>query len=161
VNQENVLRFRHECFLMKNLAHPNVVKLVGVCWDDSLFACCLEFVENGTVEMWLRRTPAGQTYVPPRQKAALRPAATVQELLARATFRGFDCDGQYNPAEHTKLDEIKLREALALLETAKLECQSAPWIPSLKADGSPLDWQLKAYHKVGWLFGEGKARGGK
>jgi hypothetical protein len=36
VNQENVLRFRHECFLMKNLSHPNVVKLVGVVWDEDM-----------------------------------------------------------------------------------------------------------------------------
>ena len=35
---------RFECFLMKSLRHPNIVKLVGVCWEDSLFACCLEFV---------------------------------------------------------------------------------------------------------------------
>jgi len=33
-----------------NLRHPNIVELVGVCWDDSLFACCLEFVENGSLE---------------------------------------------------------------------------------------------------------------
>ncbi|GMI54986.1 hypothetical protein TeGR_g9003 [Tetraparma gracilis] len=62
VNEENVLRFRHECFLMKNLAHPNVVKLVGVCWSEDLFACCLEFVENGSLEDWLRRTVGGKKY---------------------------------------------------------------------------------------------------
>ncbi|GMI54668.1 hypothetical protein TeGR_g1117 [Tetraparma gracilis] len=60
VNEENVLRFRHECFLMKNLSHPNVVKLVGVCWSEDLFACCLEFVENGSLEDWLRRTVGGK-----------------------------------------------------------------------------------------------------
>jgi hypothetical protein len=36
VNEENVLRFRHECFLMKNLSHPNIVRLVGVCWSEDL-----------------------------------------------------------------------------------------------------------------------------
>jgi hypothetical protein len=36
VTEENVLRFRHECFLMKNLSHPNVVKLVGVCWSEDM-----------------------------------------------------------------------------------------------------------------------------
>jgi hypothetical protein len=25
-----------ECFLMKNLRHPNVVRLVGVCWDEKM-----------------------------------------------------------------------------------------------------------------------------
>ncbi|GMI53207.1 hypothetical protein TeGR_g7560, partial [Tetraparma gracilis] len=62
VNEENVLRFRHECFLMKNLSHPNVVKLVGVCWSEDLFACCLEFVENGSLEDWLRRTVGGKVF---------------------------------------------------------------------------------------------------
>ncbi|GMI25620.1 hypothetical protein TeGR_g13322, partial [Tetraparma gracilis] len=62
VNEENVLRFRHECFLMKNLSHPNVVKLVGVCWSEELFACCLDFVENGSLEDWLRRTVGGKKY---------------------------------------------------------------------------------------------------
>ncbi|GMI38656.1 hypothetical protein TeGR_g5775 [Tetraparma gracilis] len=61
VNEENVLRFRHECFLMKNLSHPNVVKLTGVCWSEELFACLLEFVENGSLEDWLRRTTGGKT----------------------------------------------------------------------------------------------------
>jgi serine/threonine protein kinase len=36
VNSETVKRFRLECFLMKSLRHPNVVKLVGVCWDDNM-----------------------------------------------------------------------------------------------------------------------------
>jgi len=40
---------------MKNLRHPNIVKLIGVCWDDSMFACCLEFVSNGSLEDWLRK----------------------------------------------------------------------------------------------------------
>jgi hypothetical protein len=36
VTDENVTRFRHECFLLKNLAHPHVVKLVGVVWDSDM-----------------------------------------------------------------------------------------------------------------------------
>ena len=32
IEKENVERFRFECFLMKDLRHPNIVKLVGVCW---------------------------------------------------------------------------------------------------------------------------------
>ena len=58
---------RFECFLMKSLRHPNIVKLVGVCWEDSLFACCLEFVENGSLEDWLRRTAGGKSYDPSEQ----------------------------------------------------------------------------------------------
>jgi serine/threonine protein kinase len=55
INDESVKRFRFECFLMKSLRHPNIVKLIGVCWDDNLFACCLEFVENGSLEDWLKK----------------------------------------------------------------------------------------------------------
>ena len=43
-----------ECFLMKSLRHPNIVKLVGVCWDD-IFACCLEFISNGSLEDHFRK----------------------------------------------------------------------------------------------------------
>ena len=45
-----------ECFLMKNLRHPNIVKLVGVCWEDEMFACCLEYVSNGSLDDWLKNT---------------------------------------------------------------------------------------------------------
>ena len=55
INVDSVKRFRFECFLMKNLRHPNIVKLIGVCWDSDTFACCLEFVENGSLEDWLRK----------------------------------------------------------------------------------------------------------
>ncbi|GMH90963.1 hypothetical protein TrVE_jg13145 [Triparma verrucosa] len=56
IDQESVKRFRFECFMMKELRHPNIVKLVGVCWDDIMMACCLEYVENGTLETWLRKS---------------------------------------------------------------------------------------------------------
>jgi hypothetical protein len=36
INDENVMRFRFECFLMKGLRHPNIVKLIGVCWDSDM-----------------------------------------------------------------------------------------------------------------------------
>jgi serine/threonine protein kinase len=55
INDESVKRFRFECFLMKSLRHPNIVKMVGVCWEDDTFACCLEFVENGSLEDWLKK----------------------------------------------------------------------------------------------------------
>ena len=41
---------------MKNLRHPNIVKLVGVCWEDTMFACCLEYVSNGSLDDWLKNT---------------------------------------------------------------------------------------------------------
>lgn len=41
---------------MKTLRHPNIVKLVGVVWDETMYACALEYVDNGTLEDWLRKT---------------------------------------------------------------------------------------------------------
>ena len=32
IDMENVEMFRFECFVMKDLRHPNIVKLIGVCW---------------------------------------------------------------------------------------------------------------------------------
>ena len=32
ITEENLGRFRFECFLLINLRHPNIVRLVGVCW---------------------------------------------------------------------------------------------------------------------------------
>ena len=36
INDESVARFRFECLLMKVIRHPNIVKLVGVCWDSDM-----------------------------------------------------------------------------------------------------------------------------
>ena len=50
INNESVKRFQFECFLLKNIRHPNIVELVGVCWDKMLLACLLEFVSGGTLQ---------------------------------------------------------------------------------------------------------------
>ncbi len=54
IDEASLERFRFECFMMKELRHPNIVRLVGVCWDVNLVACCLEYIDNGTLEEWLR-----------------------------------------------------------------------------------------------------------
>jgi len=54
-DEESIGRFRFECFLMKNLRHPNIVKLIGVCWEDIMLCCLLEYVDNGSFEDWLRK----------------------------------------------------------------------------------------------------------
>ena len=54
VDERDMKKFSFECFLMKHIRHPNIVKLIGVCWDEGLVGCCLEFVSNGTLEEWLR-----------------------------------------------------------------------------------------------------------
>ena len=53
LTKTSVFRFRFECFLMKNLRHPNVVKLVGVCWEVSMLACLLEYMPNGDLQTQL------------------------------------------------------------------------------------------------------------
>jgi hypothetical protein len=44
INDDSVTRFRRECFLTKELSHPNVVKFVGAIWDDMMLGCVLEYV---------------------------------------------------------------------------------------------------------------------
>ena len=40
---------------MKNLRHPYIVELIGVCWDASMLACLLEFISNGSLEDHLKK----------------------------------------------------------------------------------------------------------
>ena len=55
ISEESIDRFRFECFLMKNLRHPHIVRLVGVCWDDLMLACLLEYVPNGSLDSQLKK----------------------------------------------------------------------------------------------------------
>jgi len=49
VDEENCMRFRFECFLTKELTHPNCVSLVGVCWDEMMLGCLLEYIDGGSM----------------------------------------------------------------------------------------------------------------
>ncbi|GMI41246.1 hypothetical protein TeGR_g3202 [Tetraparma gracilis] len=144
LNEENVLRFRHECFLMKNLSHPNIVKLAGVCWSEDLFACCLEFVENGSLEFWLRLTAGGKKWVAAKipvigKKNKKKKKKKKGPSLSEVTFKGFDHNGDYNTAEHTDLDRAKREEAEKLLHE---------W------------WMQRMNPKMGWeeILNEDKSR---
>ena len=55
IDDESIERFRFECFLTKELRHPNVVRLVGVCWDEMMLGCCLEYIDGGSLEDRLRK----------------------------------------------------------------------------------------------------------
>ncbi|GMI51154.1 hypothetical protein TeGR_g2813, partial [Tetraparma gracilis] len=155
VNEENVLRFRHECFLMKNLSHPNVVKLVGVCWDDSLFACCLEFVENGSLEDWLRKTVGGKKFVAAKKpvigksKKKKKKQTVEGPSEAEVAFHGFNHSNEYNPAEHTTLDKQMLEEGKSIV--AKIWNDrynpSEHWEEVLNEDGSKLEGGVTGFSK--------------
>ncbi len=54
INSNTVSRFRLEALLTKELRHPNIVKLVGVCWDEMLLALVLEYVSGGSLEGRIR-----------------------------------------------------------------------------------------------------------
>jgi hypothetical protein len=152
VNNENVLRFRHECFLMKNLSHPHVVNLVGVCWSEDMFACCLEFVENGSLEDWLRRTAGGKVYVRKKKPVIGKPQAEKKPApppLADVAYKGFNWNDEYNPAEITELDEEKKKEVEKL--------QHEWWMGRMNPkfgferifgeNGAPLELGAEAYQK--------------
>jgi hypothetical protein len=153
VTEENVLRFRHECCLMKNLSHPNVVKLVGVCWSEELFACCLEFVENGSLEDWLRCTVGGKKYVAAKKPMIGENKKKEQKkqgpAISEVTFKGFDHNGEYNTAEHTDVDRAKKEEAEKLLHDWWMQRMNPKmrWTEMLKEDKSRLDHGISAYSR--------------
>ena len=53
ITRSGMDRFRFECFLMKSLRHPNVVRLIGVCWDFGMLACLMEYMANGSLKYHL------------------------------------------------------------------------------------------------------------
>ncbi|GMI36808.1 hypothetical protein TeGR_g294, partial [Tetraparma gracilis] len=50
INDDSVMRFRRECFLTKEMSHPNIVILIGVCWDQMMLGCVLEYVDGGSLQ---------------------------------------------------------------------------------------------------------------
>ena len=117
INDENVSRFRHECFLMKTLRHPNIVKLVGVCWEDAMFACCLEFVENGTLEDWLRKTNSNST------TGAVSTMDDKYKKLCEKIYLGWGNTDEYDEGIYTAKDKEELAWADIAVEECETECK--------------------------------------
>jgi len=138
---------------MKSLRHPNIVKLVGVCWEDSLFACCLEFVENGSLEDWLRRTAGGTAYDPSKKKKKKKIGleGKDEELsmpLAEVVFRGYDHDGKYDASLHKEEDKAKFESAERAMELHSQQCcQGSSWEPTLKPDKTPLECGARGWSR--------------
>ena len=131
---------------MKSLRHPNIVKLVGVCWDGVLFACCLEFVENGSLEDWLRRTAGGAAYDPSKKKKSERKRDEHMERCTRV-YRGYDHDGQYDPGLHTDEDKKRIANAIEAVQRSAKECQdgSSKWKSTYEDDGAPFPHSIHAW----------------
>jgi len=50
----HTIHIRFECFITKELSHPNCVSLIGVCWDDNMLGCVIEYVDGGSLEGRIR-----------------------------------------------------------------------------------------------------------
>jgi hypothetical protein len=115
-------------------------------------------VENCSLEDWLRRTPGGKVYYPPKQKVAVnKKGKAPRPPLAEVTFRGFDWNKRYKPSEHTAKDKTALAEATRLLATYSADCTTKTWMPILKPDESALDLNVKGYTSYDKSDHNGKA----
>jgi hypothetical protein len=127
-----------------------VVKLVGVCWSEGLFACCLEFVENGSLEDWLRRTVGGKKYVAAKMPVIGKKKQTdAGPSEAEVAFLGFNHNNEYNPAEHTDLDKQMLEEGKGIVAKSWNDRYnpSERWEEVLNEDGSKLDGGVTGFSK--------------
>jgi len=115
---------------MKSLRHPNIVKLVGVCWEPGMMACCLEYVENGSLEDWIRRTAGGKIYDPSKDKKKKGKKKKKAEMpLAESVYRGYDHDGKYDEALHSSEDKRQLEAAKETIDRYHLECHGIAEAP--------------------------------
>jgi len=129
---------------MKSLRHPNIVKLVGVCWEDSLFACCLEFVENESLEDWLRRTAGGTPYDPSNQKKEkTQKKKDVLQTRCKRIFDGFDHTSEYDSSLLTDVDELEIRNAIATMDRIRASCSD--WTPLLADDVTPFPHSIEGW----------------
>ncbi|XP_062519790.1 probable serine/threonine-protein kinase DDB_G0271682 isoform X2 [Corticium candelabrum] len=53
LKEEQERMFRKEVAILSGLAHPNIVKFLGVCFHASFYAFVMEFVENGNLDALL------------------------------------------------------------------------------------------------------------
>jgi len=107
---------------MKNLRHPNVVELVGVVWSDFLFACCLEFIPNGSLEDWLRRTAGGKSYDPLTRKKK-ENKLDVHNSRCGKIHKGFDYDSSYDESLLTSKDKEAVTFVTETAERLVSECR--------------------------------------
>ena len=142
IDADSIQRFRFECFIMKDLRHPNIVRLIGVCWDDFMMGCCLEYVDNHTLEFWLREEAKKKAAIAendyegngPTSKH-LREQSQNQTVLpfTEACFRGW----KHPPNSDYREEDLKLisrcsgiiSEAYEWCQKANLERRNSIVIP--------------------------------
>eukprot|EP00519_Triparma_laevis_P008541 CAMPEP_0182519926 /NCGR_PEP_ID=MMETSP1321-20130603/45350_1 /TAXON_ID=91990 /ORGANISM="Bolidomonas sp., Strain RCC1657" /LENGTH=708 /DNA_ID=CAMNT_0024727921 /DNA_START=767 /DNA_END=2889 /DNA_ORIENTATION=- len=54
LEEDSLHEFKQEILLNAQLQHPNVVRLIGACWDRSMIAIVLEFAEGGSLDTALK-----------------------------------------------------------------------------------------------------------
>jgi hypothetical protein len=47
ISEDSLTKFKEEVLLSGDLRHPNIVTMVGACWETSLMALVMEYCENG------------------------------------------------------------------------------------------------------------------
>jgi len=78
VDVESMQVFKHEIILSAQLRHPNIVQLIGACWDPSLIALVMEFAEEGSLDECLKsnvNTGSMWTWYDPMLKIAIEIAS--------------------------------------------------------------------------------------
>lgn len=76
-----------EFHLLKEVSHPNVVKLLGACIDpEGPFLLILEYCEHGSLRNYLRRSRLlpPDSLQPQQPQHAYHPAITPRDLLSFA-----------------------------------------------------------------------------
>jgi hypothetical protein len=125
------------------------------------FACCLEFVENGSLEDWLRRTAGGRAYDPSKKKSKKKKkqlgkgkgegkeSAESEDSptpLPEIVHKGYDHDGTYDESLHTPEDKKQIASAVDLLQTLVGSAPSS-WEVLSQDDGTQFGSGLQGWFK--------------
>jgi len=86
VEIEALDRFREEILLMSDLHHPNIVTMVGACWEQDLMALVMEFCAKGTASDVLKANGEDFTWDDPLYKWVLDLSRAVGYLHAVTYF---------------------------------------------------------------------------